>query len=344
MFAMRSSVCALLILLFSLPAVSTAQNKLGEKGLNVRLKTKHYALGGTVSEARLREYGRLLEFIYSEYEKGFEVLLNESDSKSSTSTKTNRAGSSEKPEAPKAKGTARKPNSDKPTDKVNPREDESEIGERFPVAIFLNTREYQTQTRQHLGHNAEHTIGMFIPATRMLLIADQGNTRDTQEVLFHEAFHQFLDKYVADPPMWLNEGLAMHYGSAMPAGKGISFTNIPTDRWKLAREAIEDKKAIPLFDVVNATRDRFYDKTPIRIDEFDNVTRSSLYYSQAYTLVHMLLNDPEGKKRLQNYLRDLARDQGGQTAEITTRYFDEKTCTSLSPHWVKYVKAGPRPR
>lgn len=344
MFAMRSTVCALVVL-FSLPITGTAQNKLGEKGLNVRLKTKHYALGGTVSEARLREYGRLLEFIYSEYEKGFEDLLKETESKSSTPAKVARAGGARKPEVSKEKETApRKSGANKPPPKPGSDDDESEIGERFPVAIFLNTREYQTQTRQHLGHNAEHTIGMFIPATRMLLIADQGNSRDTQEVLFHEAFHQFIDKYVADPPMWLNEGLAMHYGSAMPAGKGITFTNIPTDRWKLAREAVEDKKAIPLVDVVNATRDRFYDKTPIRIDEFENVTRSSLYYAQAYTLVHMLLNDPEGKKRLQNYMRDLAGDRGNQTAEITARYFDEKTCNSIGPHWIKYVKAGPRAR
>lgn len=343
MFPWRSTACAL-VFLFSLPSASSAQTKIGEPALNVRLKTKHYALGGTVSEARLREYGRLLEFIYSEYEKGFDILLAETESKSTAPAKADRARGSRKPEVPKANETARKPGSEKSTDKKGSGDAENEIGERFPVAIFLNTREYQAQTRQHLGHNAEHTIGMFIPATRMLLIADQGNTRDTQEVLFHEAFHQFLDKHVADPPMWLNEGLAMHYGSAMPAGKGIEFTNIPTDRWKLAREAVEDKKAIPLVEVVNATRERFYDKTPIRIDEFDNVTRSSLYYAQAYTIVHMLLNDPDGKKRLQNYIRDLARDRGNHTAEITARYFDEKACTSLSPHWIKYVKAGPRGR
>lgn len=355
-----SSAIAIVALIIALPPLATAQSNPREKDLNVRLRTKHYAIGGTVSDARLREYGRLLEFIYAEYERGFSDLLDAPNQKKSRSDdekanprnsrpKDNRAGSNANQPAARPKSEKRGKNAagDPPVSTAG--DDHGATAEPgddglFPVAIFLNTREYQTQTRQNLGHNAEHTIGMYIPATRMLLIADQGNTRDTQEVLFHEAFHQFLDKYVANPPTWLNEGLATHFGSAVPAGKGVAFTNIPTARWKLAREAIEDKKAIPIEEVVNASAQQFYDKTPIRIDGFDNPTRSLLYYSEAYTLVHMLVNDVEGKKRLQNYIRDLARDDGGRTAEVTARYFDEKTCTALSPHWVKYVKAGPRNR
>ena len=356
---LRASLVSTLLLICGLQPLAIGQDGQRGNGVNVRLRTEHYAIGGTVSEARLREYGRLLEFIYVEYEKGFATLLNSGDV--TTAGKSGGRAAQRSPgKNSKSNGTADKPvtrkksnNRDQGADKKptgpaagkdKPESDDQSDDALFPVAIFSSTKEYQTQTRQYLGHNAEHTIGMFIPATRMLLIADQGNTRETQEVLFHEAFHQFLNEHLADAPVWLNEGLATHYGSAVPAGKGIAFTNVPTIRWKLAREAIEGKKAISISDVVNASYERFYDKTPIKIDDFDNVTRSTLYYAQAYTLVHMLLHDAEGKKRLQNYIRDLARDREGRTAEITERYFDEKTCTALGPHWIKHVKSGPRSR
>ena len=46
------------------------------KDLNVRHRTAHYALAGTVSEAKLRDYGQALELAYREYAKGFGELLD----------------------------------------------------------------------------------------------------------------------------------------------------------------------------------------------------------------------------------------------------------------------------
>ena len=148
-----------------------------------------------------------------------------------------------------------------------------------------------------------------MPACKLLLILDQGNFDDTYEVLFHEAFHQFMDRYIANPPVWLNEGLAVHYGYARPSSGGLSFRQPPAIRWQLTRKLIQKQQALPLWDVVNAARGAFYDKTPIKVSGFERVTMSSLYYAQAYTLTHTLLSDSSGRQRLQDYLRDLARDK-----------------------------------
>ena len=46
------------------------------KDLNVRHTTAHYALAGTVSDGKLRDYAQALELAYREYAKGFGELLD----------------------------------------------------------------------------------------------------------------------------------------------------------------------------------------------------------------------------------------------------------------------------
>ena len=211
---------------------------------------------------------------------------------------------------------------------------------RFPVIIFNNRQEYDAFGRAFLG-GAEHSIGMFIPSCKLLLIQDQGNFDDTTEVLFHEAFHQFMHRYVANPPVWLNEGLAVHYGHARPGSGGLSFSRPPAIRWQLTRKLIEKGQALPLWDVVNAGHWEFYSHRPIKVSRFENVTMSSLYYSQAYTLVHTLLSDQSGRERLRNYLRDLAADDGTQTDRIAREYFGPDVCEHMTSFWIEHVNSRP---
>jgi len=46
------------------------------KGLNVRHTTAHYALAGTVTDAKLRDYGQALELAHREYANGFGEMLD----------------------------------------------------------------------------------------------------------------------------------------------------------------------------------------------------------------------------------------------------------------------------
>ena len=46
------------------------------ENLNVRHTTAHYALAGTVSDAKLRDNGKALELAYREYATGFGELLD----------------------------------------------------------------------------------------------------------------------------------------------------------------------------------------------------------------------------------------------------------------------------
>ena len=333
---------AALLCFFATPAVCRAQS--GDlrdqlKNLNVRHGSDHYILAGTVSDSRLDMYGNALEYIYREYKKGFTEVLKDrekADRKAGKTKKTNRNKSKRSRNGRSSSGNT---NQDIETRTM----DQDDELERFPVIVFNNRQEYEQFGRAYLG-GAEHSIGMYIPTLKLLIIQDQGNFEDTTEVLFHEAFHQFMHRYVKNPPMWLNEGLAVHYGYGSPTSGGLSFKQPPAIRWQLTRKVIQKNMAIPLWDVVSADRGKFYSTIPVNVPRFERVTRQSLYYAEAYTLVHTLLSDQSGRERLRNYLRDLSADDGTNTATITREYFSPEICEHMTSFWIKHVNSRPETR
>jgi hypothetical protein len=144
--------------------------------------------------------------------------------------------------------------------------------------------------------------------------------------------------------VWLDEGLAVHYGYARPTASGLTFSRPPAIRWQLARKLIQKGRAVALWDVVNADRRTFYSPMPVDVPRFENVTQADIYYSEAYTLVHTLLSDRTGRERLRDYLRDLANDTGWNTGRITHKYFGPDVCEHMTPFWIKHVDSRPETR
>ncbi len=335
-------------LLLLLPCGAPAQStRLEErlKDLNVRLETDHYLLAGTVSDRALQEYGRLLEFIHREYAAGFAEVLK--DAQPATSPSAAQPAKSPRPArklAKSGKKSARVDAKSAAPDEAPPRTmDQEDEARRFRVLVFGTDNEYQDFGREFLRGSTEHTGGMFLSGPGVLLILDRGNPDDTAEVLFHEAFHQFVHRYLKDPPMWLNEGLATYYGTARVDRGGLTFVPDP-DLWKLVRKALDKDLSIPLSEVVQASRAQFYDPTPIHISGFEDLRRRNLFYAEAYTLVHLLIADPTGRRRLHDYIRDLARDDGRNTARITAEYFGPDTCAHMTTFWIKHVRSRPENR
>lgn len=307
------------------------------KELNVRLETDHYVLAGTVTDSRLEMYGRALEYIHREYKKGFSEVLK------SQAKEDRKSGKSRSRDRSRQSGRRSSRRAGRAADEEPRTMDQDDEQGRFPVIIFNNRQDYDAFGRAFLG-GAEHSIGMYIPSCKLLLIQDQGNFDDTTEVLFHEAFHQFMHRYVTNPPMWLNEGLAVHYGYARATSSGLTFRQPPAIRWQLTRKLIQKGQALPLWDIVNAGRRQFYSRLPVKVSRFENLTMSSLHYAQAYTLVHTLLSDQSGRERLRNYLRDLAADDGTQTDRITREYFGPDVCEHMTSFWIEHVNSRPETR
>lgn len=309
--------------------------------LNVRLKTDHYELAGTVDDVRLKQYAVALEAIYAEYSRAM-------------------AGFFETTHAPRDGRDARAK-----SDRARPRGSASESGnagteaadrehaaaceddpepKRFRVVILREPHEYSAFTREVMGiGSAEFSIGLFAPALDLLLILDQGNFDDTREVLFHEAFHQFLARYVPSAPVWLNEGLATHYGYARFERGQLSFRMPPAEKWQLVRKAISKKQHSDVCTVIGMGRTEFYDPAAVSLSGYRGVARTHVNYAQAYTLVHMMATDREGLKRLQAYLRDLAQAKLTAAASMD-KHFPASFCEELTPAWIQYVNSRPETR
>lgn len=270
---------------------------LGDIGdLNIRHTTDHYALAGTVQDQKLVEYGRALEYIYEEYSTGFEELI---------------AGAQD--------DRSRRP--DRKT--------------RFKVVILATDAEYEEFAGAYFGDFAEHTRGLFISQVQLLVIRDEPASHQTYEILFHEAFHQFIHRYIPAVPIWLNEGLATYYGTARPTRSGLVFDRPRSAYFKVVRNGVDAKSLIPLRELMLFDHRAFYLPQPV---EGLSVTRRVLAYAQAYTLITYILQDRPGQDHLRRHLRDLA---GAATAadvrRITLRDFDDSLLDSMVPDWLAMV-------
>jgi hypothetical protein len=107
---------------------------------------------------------------------------------------------------------------------------------------------------------------------------------------------------------------------------------------------IEKKLALPLREVVQASHQQFYAKSSVKVSGFDDLTRGGLFYSESYTLMHLLLSRDDGRQRVRDYVRALAKDHGQRTAKITQEFFGPDVCERLTPFWVEHVKSRPENR
>ena len=120
------------------------------------------------------------------------------------------------------------------------------------------------------GH--DQTIGLYHPLIKTLLLTSKVGSDATQHIIFHEAFHQYLDLAVSEPPSWLNEGLAEYYGattfdvSNRATEGGIVQVRLPT---------LRKHELIPLKTLAALTH-----------DEFMNPKTVGLHYAQSWAFVH----------------------------------------------------------
>jgi len=294
--------------------------------LIVRQRTEHYALAGTVSDARLTEYGRCLAYIYKEYARGFSDLLAPAQSAEPGRS----LGGGEEPPV-----RLEVPNE---TSQVKPAEVTSlsdEVG-RFPVIVYAYDEEYLEFGNKYFAGDLEHTRGAIVPTLQLLIVRDDPNSADTYETLFHEAFHQFAYEYIRVLPTWLNEGLATYYGIARPTGSGLAFDRPAPTYFRIVREAQAAKLLVPLRNLMLMSRAEFYERS-----EVGNlsITHQDLCYSQAYTLVAYILNDQAGATQLRRFLKDLADAKSANEVQKTTdRHFDTKLLDAMAAEWLTYCQ------
>ncbi len=211
-----------------------------------------------------------------------------------------------------------------------------EASERFKVVIIAKAAEYEEFTKAYFGTAAEHSAGLFVPSANLLVILDRPDAKDTYGTLFHEAFHQFARRHVPAIPIWLNEGLATYYGSARPLRGALVFDRPLIGYFRLVQRAVDNRKLIPLRELMDSTRQAFYDQSPV---EGINTSHKSLCYAQSYTLASYLINDKEGRVHLRGYIRKLSESKTLKDARRVTREtFTDKLLNAIVKPWLAHVK------
>ncbi|MHC4778477.1 MAG: DUF1570 domain-containing protein, partial [Planctomycetota bacterium] len=120
---------------------------------------------------------------------------------------------------------------------------------------------------------------------------DADNLKDTLLVLFHEAFHQYLNKFLAVAPQVFNEGCADYFGPSKfnirRVGKGWTGDLIVrVNSWRLnsIKQMIQQNVHLPLEPFWKETKGEMY-----------NRNYSGMNYAQAWAWVFFLFEKIPGK-------------------------------------------------
>lgn len=273
--------------------------------LNIRRETRHYAISGTVSDGRIEKFATALEFIHRAYADGFEGLLNPRGGEVFSGLDVGARGAGHEPE-------------------------------RFRVVVLATDEQYSEFGKAYFGAHAEHTRGLYVDSAKLLLVSAAGADEETYEVLFHEAFHQFLHRYVPAAPTWLHEGLATYYGTARQTRSGLVFDRHRWDYRNTVLNAANAGVLITLDRLITLDGESFYRTEAV---EGLGVSQRRLAYAQAYTLCRYLLSDKAARRHLCDYIRALARvGTAADVKRITSESWPANLLRALSPQWLDSVR------
>lgn len=147
-----------------------------------------------------------------------------------------------------------------------------------------------------------------------LLAADYSNYKLVQKyagkmlkLLYHEAFHAFLqnflfaEKTVKAVPLWLNEGMAQFFENSFIEGNVLLIGKMDKDRINLLRGYIREQKTIPLRQFLVA------DSREFLVKDLSNLENSNIHYLQAWALVYYIAQkyDLSQGNFFESYVNDL---------------------------------------
>lgn len=155
---------------------------------------------------------------------------------------------------------------------------------RFVVYLFSGRRgfmKYQEDIQQLMGRPAEHAAGLYSPLLKQLLIWNLPSREEMLATIRHEGFHQYLDRFMPDPPTWFNEGLAVYHEDGELERGRLVFGQIQREYVELLRE----NDLVPLEKFLFAPHAQFY-------------KRGHASYAQAWAFVHMLQHGKAHHRKL----------------------------------------------
>lgn len=197
------------------------------------------------------------------------------------------------------------------------------------VIVFKKQADFISRV-EGVGKN---TAGCYAPSTKALVTFLEKQGEDgVKEVLRHEGFHQFFDKWIGQSPaIWINEGLAGYFERSIKEGNDFIYGIITKQDVALVQQALKGDKLsfispreLMLMDVGSWNRnvEQRYDK-------------ARLQYLEARLLVQFLLSKKDYTRMLDNYLK--ACERGADLEEGLRLAFGNKLAP-VTKAWLDYMK------
>lgn len=174
------------------------------------------------------------------------------------------------------------------------------------VWLFDSREEYLAFT-DVLVNRLEHTLGVFIPSLNTLMFHAGLSEAQDQNVVFHEAFHQYLATATTTAPIWLNEGLAEYYGATVfGAGGEAGVGGILEGRLAMLRShAAAKRPRVPFAKILTMAP-----------AEYMSAPAAPLHYAQSWAMCHWFKQGAEDATRalFDAYLRAILAGTPAQEA------------------------------
>ena len=200
---------------------------------------------------------------------------------------------------------------------------------------LLRTRADYIRVMGEFGIDATSTGGVFFWGSRGSGLATwvEGLSREQVfNTLQHEGFHQFAhSKMGTELPLWVNEGLAEYFGSAIVVKDKVRLGIVDADRIEKLRQAIDARRAIDFDELLNTDSQQW----------FNNMNSGSpkghLQYDQSWAIVHFLIHGDRGKyqKAFSNYLVLISR--GRDHIQAFRESFGTTETAPFARRWERFM-------
>ncbi len=198
------------------------------------------------------------------------------------------------------------------------------------VYLFRSEQQYDRFLAEH-NIDATHSGGMFFVTHKLQGLAtwvEGGSRRRTYEVLQHEGFHQFAWHAIGPKlPVWLNEGLAQYFESAVIADGQMALGMISRPRVEKVQLAIKADHVLALDKLMSITGEEW--AKSLREDP----DHAGLLYAQSWSVAYFLIHGDDGahQQTLFDYLKRLSN--GDRPDDALLLSFGRSGLRTLDEQW-----------
>ncbi|MHC4984710.1 MAG: DUF1570 domain-containing protein [Planctomycetota bacterium] len=175
------------------------------------------------------------------------------------------------------------------------------ISRRLNVYLYARDADYISDTgRPNSG-------GLFSPSNGIFARSYLDRPHYRWETLQHECFHQYAEYVIhREMPVWLNEGLATYFGSAVWTGDGFVTHVRPSEHVEDLQERLANGQPIRFASLFAMPDEEWYATTA------EDLERGRWQYTQAWSIIYFLLHAEDGRyaQGLSRHLNNVHRNRG----------------------------------